>query len=664
MMKLRAVFTSNEVSITEDWAVLKIVGSKEQFDGVDVGDEIEYVPSWSEYKLTDLDKQMYEKGFRYKKYIVMRNNQSLDLVNELVPVYIDTQTPISEGKMRDDAGDLRFYWWDETNKVWTEVSYWIDNDTVNTTSTKVILRIPKVSANGYVNVVMYYGAKHFGRKDDLTIAFGNRTGGGKVLSFDGIDDNVDVGRSLEITDRVTLVWFGKIVDVGADTELWKNLAGQYSNTYGGFMLFWNSDIDKLCVYVKDSQGRVYNPVLDVSPPKNAVMYAFSYDRISGDLKGYKNGEKILSRRYTDLVDLGDLSKIKFGIQNNWGKWKGEVYAVMVYNRVLSDEEIQAIYDNPNDPPRAGLILWYAPDSVDDVNGVWRDKSGLGNDGTIVGATASDVKVFEDVVQTSKVMSFDGIDDYVIVDDADDMLAPDTLTVVVWVKDYRYDPNNLGLIAKGNPNGTDPPYSWFFGYYTAHSDALGLVVRSNGSTYLAGFRVSSFDGMLAGVADGSQLKVYANGALMATGSYPGTIDKYNFPLLIGMIYNKYWVNVDVHRVMIYNRALSDTEIQNLYNDPNNPPLDGLKLWLDGTSIDEINGKWLNKAPILKSGYVEPLDGTINGATPIWLLRGNQSGEVDMNNGVKIYWRGTVAKKVESGDTVVLYVKTDNLLSLMG
>ena len=213
-----------------------------------------------------------------------------------------------------------------------------------------------------------------------------------AVSFDG-DDYVDVGRSLEIRDRVTFVWFGKIVDAGADTEFWKNLAGQYVYTYGGFMLFWNSVTDAIVIYVKDSQGGMYAPVLEVSPQKNAVvMYAFSYDRISGDLKGYKNGEKIFSRSYSGLVDLGDLSKIKFGIQNNWGKWKGEVYAVMIYNRALSDTEIQQIYDNPNDPPRAGLILWYAPDSVDVANGLWRDKSGNGNDGTFVGATAERVSI--------------------------------------------------------------------------------------------------------------------------------------------------------------------------------------------------------------------------------------------------------------------------------
>ena len=34
----------------------------------------------------------------------------------------------------------------------------------------------------------------------------------------------------------------------------------------------------------------------------------------------------------------------------------------------------------------GLVLWYDGDSIDIENGIWHDKSGNGNDGTIYGAT--------------------------------------------------------------------------------------------------------------------------------------------------------------------------------------------------------------------------------------------------------------------------------------
>jgi hypothetical protein len=62
--------------------------------------------------------------------------------------------------------------------------------------------------------------------------------------------------------------------------------------------------------------------------------------------------------------------------------RGYIISVYLYNRALSDTEIQQIYANPNSPPTSGLVLWLAPDSVDCVNNIWRDKSGNGINGTI------------------------------------------------------------------------------------------------------------------------------------------------------------------------------------------------------------------------------------------------------------------------------------------
>jgi len=61
------------------------------------------------------------------------------------------------------------------------------------------------------------------------------------------------------------------------------------------------------------------------------------------------------------------------------------YMILAYNRVLSEDEIQQIYNDPDHPPTDGLVLWLAPDSIDYANGVWRDKSGNGNDAVIYGA---------------------------------------------------------------------------------------------------------------------------------------------------------------------------------------------------------------------------------------------------------------------------------------
>lgn len=119
------------------------------------------------------------------------------------------------------------------------------------------------------------------------------------------------------------------------------------------------------------------------------VVAGSYDGSQGKL--YVNGQLVGSTT-GDMSFLGNLDGLKVSWRAADKYLDGKVLFVMLYRRALSDTEIQQIYENPNDPPRAGLILWYAPDSVDVANGKWNDKSGNGNDGTIVGATAERVSI--------------------------------------------------------------------------------------------------------------------------------------------------------------------------------------------------------------------------------------------------------------------------------
>jgi len=212
------------------------------------------------------------------------------------------------------------------------------------------------------------------------------------LRFDGVDDEVSLGKALQIMDAVTLVWIGKVRGVaeGDATSFWKNLVGQYNYASGGFMLFWQktkNDNGKIVVYVVDSQGNDLTPAIDSSPPIGSLtIYAFSFDRSSGVLSAYKNNEKLGTWVRTGLIDLGDLSAISFGIQHSWGKADIDVYAVIVYSRALSDSEIKYIYNNPHNPPQDDLVLWLSPGSIDPINGKWWDLSPYGNHGTIYGAT--------------------------------------------------------------------------------------------------------------------------------------------------------------------------------------------------------------------------------------------------------------------------------------
>jgi hypothetical protein len=70
--------------------------------------------------------------------------------------------------------------------------------------------------------------------------------------------------------------------------------------------------------------------------------------------------------------------------------------------------------------------------------------------------------------------------------------------------------------------------------------------------------------------------------LAPDSTTGLIIAWNYPLMY------------MFALLIYSRALSDSEIQQIYADPSNPPRNGLVLWLSWDSLDCTNGKWWDKS----------------------------------------------------------------------
>jgi hypothetical protein len=59
--------------------------------------------------------------------------------------------------------------------------------------------------------------------------------------------------------------------------------------------------------------------------------------------------------------------------------------VLIYNRALSDQEIQEIYYNPLDPPRNGLVLWLP--MIEGSGTVVKDYSGNNNNATLYNGVA-------------------------------------------------------------------------------------------------------------------------------------------------------------------------------------------------------------------------------------------------------------------------------------
>ena len=204
----------------------------------------------------------------------------------------------------------------------------------------------------------------------------------------------------------------------------------------------------------------------------------------------------------------------------------------------------------------------------DAVGVWdfdegsgtvaRDGSGLGNDGTITGATYDCTNTpYHEVGQGEGkcALTFDG-NDYVKVFDSSTVSPTNSITISSWV----YTTDNFGGWTIVGKNGS-------------YQNQLEEFNKIQNSIYnCAGWTEKTTDSVLtpgtwnhvAITYDGSTQNTYANGKLVGTWSLPGSICDSSDPLYIGS-----WVgggeffNGKIDDVRIYTTALTLGQIQKLY-----------------------------------------------------------------------------------------------------
>jgi hypothetical protein len=93
------------------------------------------------------------KAWKWRRAITINNSSNTNtLTNYQVLVTLDTQSLISAGKMRSDCGDIRFTDSDKS----TLLNYWIESG-INTTTTKIWVKVPSIPASSSKTIYVYYG---------------------------------------------------------------------------------------------------------------------------------------------------------------------------------------------------------------------------------------------------------------------------------------------------------------------------------------------------------------------------------------------------------------------------------------------------------------------------------------------------------------------------
>ena len=214
---------------------------------------------------------------------------------------------------------------------------------------------------------------------------------------------------------------------------------------------------------------------------------------------------------------------------------------------------QVILINPSLIPE--LISWWKFDgNVLDY--------GFGNDGTNTGSIFVSGKV-------NQGLKFDGVDDYVNINDNPSLNPISTMTVFAWVNATEFNNNLATVVKKADANA---------GYALEKKDGdnvLKFYVNIGGSWFDSGATsILSTNRWynIIGTYDGANIKIYVNGVLNSTGAASGNIKASSNSLAIGRDSSnpddtfRHWKGV-IDEVAIYNKALSDWEVLQLYNSYN-------------------------------------------------------------------------------------------------
>ncbi|MBI3985063.1 MAG: DUF2341 domain-containing protein [Candidatus Levybacteria bacterium] len=398
---------------------------------------------------------------------------------------------------------------------------------------------------------------------------------GNAGSFDGSNDYVDIDDSTSLRPS-TAISVGAWLKPGSATQ-----AG-----FGIIDKRYAEGDDPYNSYIIDVEGSTYHYMFCISngtAGSQTCVYSTTslttnWTNVMGTYDGstmkiYVNGILEGSTPKTGTIGYSSLP-LRIGCALAGSQcFNGTIDETRIYNRALDSREVQQLYNFAPGP----VGYWDFEDEQNNQNitngivGYWKmddgsgstasDSSGNGYNGTITGASWSSSCKYGNCLSFSGLSSGNKVDLGTSVN-----LNPSNFTVSAWVNtnnaSYAY---NYIFSSDRDCCGT---YNGIGFYINGAGKLVGSIWNSTNAGTSSNTTLSASTWYFVTFSyDGSKMKLYINGILDKEESYTGSVGSpASFNVSIGtMGFNQgtYTFNGKIDETRLYNRALSNKEIIQLY-----------------------------------------------------------------------------------------------------
>jgi len=356
------------------------------------------------------------------------------------------------------------------------------------------------------------------------------------LSFDGVDDYVKINNVGFNSEQITIEFWAKI-----NTSSGKNYAFDTGDERDPLMK-WDDGDTSVIIWGLGSTG--YTNYSQGYKIGEFAHYALTYDNSTERL--YINGDEVDSKTGSEIVNFDDLW---IGNYNNLGySIDGLIYDFQIWNKALTQTEIQNYMHNKPDPNDPNLVAYY-PFSEGSGNTLY-DVTPNSNHGTINGATWEK--------EYDYALSFDGNEYITIPDVAEEIHGGTEATIEFWCRADELYSTGSGIVQLSgfeSTNGNLYPYNSFTKVYldVFRTDRIGPIYTNSPVNELHHFAITTTPG-----TDG--WRFYQNGELIHSATGPGSVSANYNDFTLGFNSGNRYLHGIMNDVRIWNTARTQTEIQ--------------------------------------------------------------------------------------------------------